>query len=108
MLTHEVVHGGLLQSDRQARHRRTAEMLERLYRGRTEEVCDLLAHRWAQSDLRARAHDGAMTVGANREAIGHLEAALEMVIGRVVPASDAEIAGLRLKLAGLHFIVGER
>jgi predicted ATPase len=115
VLTHEVIHGGLLQSDRQARHRRAAEMLERLYGGRTEEVCDLLGHHWGHSDLRARAHpylltaaDGAMAVGANREAIGHLETVLDMVTGRVAQASDAEIAGLRLKLAGLHFIVGER
>ena len=49
-----------------------------------------------------------MAVGANREAIGHLETVLSMVTGRVAQTSDDEIAGLRLKLAGLHFVVGER
>ena len=115
VLTHEVVHGGLLQGDRQARHRRAAEILERLYRGRTGEVCDLLGNHWIHSDLRARAFpyllaaaDSAVAVEASREAIGHLETALELATGPVVPASEAEIPGLRLKLAGSHFINGER
>ncbi|MBI3002888.1 MAG: AAA family ATPase [candidate division NC10 bacterium] len=114
VLTQDVAYGTLLQSDRQARHRRTAEMLERLYRGRTEEVCDQLAHHWAQSDRRMQAvpylltsADAAVTIGANREAIGHLQTALGLVTENP-DATQAERDAIRLKLAGLHFIVGER
>ncbi|MBI3458317.1 MAG: AAA family ATPase, partial [Candidatus Rokubacteria bacterium] len=113
ILTQEVVHRTLLQSDRQSRHRRAAEMLEQLYRGRTEEVCDQLAHHWALSDARLRAlpylltaADGAVGVGANREAIGHLQQALNLATEH--PAGKDEVAAIRLKLAGLHYIVGER
>ncbi|MBI4561942.1 MAG: AAA family ATPase, partial [Candidatus Rokubacteria bacterium] len=114
VLTQEVAYGSLLQSDRQSRHRRAAEMLEGLYRGRTEEVCDQLAHHWAQSDRRVQAlpylltaADGAVAVGANQEAIGHLQAALELA--REYPAAGkGQADAIRLKLAGLHFIVGER
>jgi predicted ATPase len=115
VLTQEVVHGSLLQSDRQARHRRAAEMLERLYRGRVEEVCDQLAHHWAESDRRGRAlpylltaADGAVAVGANQEAIGHLQAALDLARDHPTAAGPAQINAIRLKLAGLHFVVGER
>jgi predicted ATPase len=114
VLTHEVVQGSLLQGDRQARHRRAAEMLERVHRGRTDEVSHLLGHHWLSSDRRAQAYpyllaaaDSAVAVAASREAIGHLEAALMLATGQVVPASEAEIARLRFKLAGLHFIIGE-
>ena len=87
-------------------------MLERLYRGRTEEVCDQLAHQWAESDRRVRAlpylltaADGAVAVGANEEAIGYLQAALDLVPQH--PAErKGEIDAIRLKLAGLHFIAG--
>lgn len=50
VLTQEVVYEGLHQSDRQVRHRRAAETLERLYGGRREEVADQLAHQWVRSD----------------------------------------------------------
>lgn len=115
VLTQEVVLGSLLQSDRQTRHRRAAETLEALYHGRTEEVCDQLAHHWAQSDRRVRAlpylqtaTDGAMAVGATREAIGHLQLALDLVSGHPSAVAKPESDAIRLKLAGLHFIVGER
>jgi class 3 adenylate cyclase len=115
VLTCEIVYGGLLQADRQARHRRVAEMLERLYRGRTEEICEQLARQWAQSDRRIRAlpyfmaaADAAVAVGANREGIGCLEAALELTASHPDLAQAEQVAALRLKLAGLHFIVGER
>jgi class 3 adenylate cyclase len=115
VLTQEVVQGGLLQPDRQARHGRAAETLERLYRGRTEEVCDQLGHHWARSDRRARAFpylltaaDGAVAVGANREAITHLEAALALAASQPELAADGRASAIRLKLAALHFFVGER
>ncbi|MFQ5897923.1 MAG: adenylate/guanylate cyclase domain-containing protein [Candidatus Methylomirabilia bacterium] len=114
VLTQEVAYGALLQPDRQTRHRRAAEMLERLYRGRTEEVCDQLAHHWAQSDRRVQAlpclltaADRAVAVGANQEAIGHLQTALNLVTEHPGVARGQADA-IRLKLAGLHFVVGER
>ena len=115
VLTQEVAYGALLQPDRQARHRRAAEMLERLYRGRTEEVCDQLAHHWSQSDRRPQAlpylmtaADGAVAVGANQEAIGHLQAALALIAEHPDLTPKAQQGAIRLKLAGLHFITGER
>jgi predicted ATPase len=115
VLTQEVVYGALLQSDRHIRHRRAAEMLERLYRGRTEEVCDQLAHHWMQSDRRVlglpylmTAADGAVAVGANQEAIDHLQSALALSTECPQAVEKGQLDAIRLKLAGLHFIVGER
>ncbi len=115
VLTQEVAYGTILQSERQARHRRAAEMLERLYRGRSEEVCDQLAHHWAQSDKKVQAlpylltaADGAVAVGANQEAIGHLQAALALATEHPGATGKDELNAIRLKLAGLHFVVGER
>jgi predicted ATPase len=115
VLTQEVTYGTLLQPDRQTRHRRAAEMLEQLYRGRTEEVCDQLAHHWSQSDRRPQAlpylmtaADGAVAVGANQEAIGHLQSALALIGEHPDLAPKAQQDAIRLKLAGLHFITGER
>jgi predicted ATPase len=114
VLTQEVVYGALLQPDRQARHRHAAEMLERLYQGRTEEVCDELAHHWTQSDRRARAlpylmtaADGAVAVGANQEAINHLQSALDLITEHPDAVPKARQDTIRLTLAGLHFITGE-
>jgi class 3 adenylate cyclase len=115
VLTQEVVYGALLQPDRQARHRRSAEMLEDLYRGRAEEVCDQLAHHWSQSDRRAQAlpylmtaADGAVAVGSNQEAIGHLQSALGLITEYPDAVPKSQHDAIRLKLAGLHFITGER
>jgi class 3 adenylate cyclase len=115
VLTQEVAYGGMLQPDRQARHRRAAEMLERLYRGRTQEVCDQLGHHWAHSDQRARAlpylltaSDAAAAVGANQVAVTHLEAALGLMKEHPDATSREQHEAARLKLAGLYFIVGER
>jgi class 3 adenylate cyclase len=115
VLTQEVTNAALLQPDRQSRHRRAAEMLERLYRGRTGEVCDELAHHWSHSDRRAQAlpylqtaAEGAVAVGANQEAIGHLQSALELIDEHPHLTSKSQQDSIRLKLAGLHFITGER
>ncbi len=115
VLTHEVAYGTLLQSDRQVRHRHTADMIEQLYRGRTEEVCEQLARHWANSDRQIQAlpylitaADGAVGMGANQEAIGHLQAALDLVTQHPEATSKEQTTAIRLKLAGLHFIVGER
>jgi class 3 adenylate cyclase len=115
ILTQEVAYGTLLQAERKARHRRAAETLESLYRGRTEEVCDQLAHHWARSDRAVAAlpylmtaADGAVAIGANLEAITHLQQALELTTAHPGALSPPDHDALRLKLAGLHFVVGER
>ena len=115
VLTQEVVYGALLQADRKARHRRAAETIESLYRGRTEEVCDQLAHHWARSDrpvaalpYLVTAADGAVAMGANQEAISHLQGALELTTAHPDAIGAQQRDALRLKLAGLHFVVGER
>ena len=115
VLTQEVAYGSLLQGERQERHRRAAETLEGLYRGRTREVCDRLAHHWLQSDRQAQAFpylltaaDGAVAIGANQEAIGDLQSALDLISEHPELASKAQQDTIRLKLAGLHFITGER
>jgi predicted ATPase len=115
VLTQEVTYATLLQSDRQVRHGRAAEMLEHLYRGRTEEVCDELAHHWSQSDRRPQAlpyltmaADAAVAVGSNQEAIAHLESALALIGEHPDLAPKAQQGAIRLKLAGLHFITGEQ
>jgi class 3 adenylate cyclase len=115
VLTQEVAYSALLQPDRQARHRRAAETIEALYRGRTEEVCDQLAHHWARSDRTAvalpyllTAADDAVAIGATREAIGYLQEALELTSGHIEAAEQQQRDTIRLKLAGLHFVIGER
>jgi predicted ATPase len=115
VLTHEVAYNTLLQADRQARHRRAAEAIESLYRGRTEEICDQLAHHWARSDRAIaalpyllNAAEGAVAVGANREAITHLQGALDLATAHSEAVSRQQRDTIRLKLAGLHFVVGER
>ena len=115
VLTQEVAYGALLQADRKARHRRAAETLESLYRGRTEEIFDQLAHHWVRSDRAAAAlpylmsaAEGAVAMGANLEAISHLQSALEVATAHPAALAPPDRDALRLKLAGLHFIVGER
>jgi predicted ATPase len=115
ILTQEVAYETLLQADRRARHRRAAETFESLYRGRTEEVCDQLAHHWVRSDREVAAlpylmtaADGAVVMGANLEAIRHLQTALELTTKHPGTVTPSERDAMRLKLAGLHFIVGER
>ena len=114
VLTQEVAYGALLQADRKARHQRAAETIEALYRGRTEEVCDQLAHHWARSDLPVTAlpylmtaAEGAVSMGANQEAISHLQDALELTSAHPDAVSPLQRDAIRLKLAGLHFVVGE-
>jgi class 3 adenylate cyclase len=115
VLTQEVVYGALLHADRKVRHRRAAETIESLYRGRTEEVCDQLAHHWARSDRPVTAlpylitaAEGAVAMGANHEAISHLQGALELTNAYTDAVSPLQRDAIRLKLAGLHFVVGER
>ena len=52
--------------------------------------------------------DGAVGVGANQEAITHLQSALELTTAQAGAASAQQRDAIRFKLAGLHFRVGER
>ena len=110
-----MAYGTLLQADRKTRHGRAAETIESLYRGRTEEVCDQLAHHWVRSDRAIAAlpylltaADGAVLMGANPEAISHLQSALELATAHADAVRPHQRDAIRLKLAGLHFVVGER
>jgi hypothetical protein len=92
-----------------------ADVLEALYRGRREEVCEALAYHWLRSDRRVAAlpnlltaADGAVAIGANREAVGHLQAALNLATEYPEAIGAAERDAVRLKLAGLYFVVEER
>jgi len=85
------------------------------YRGRTEEVCDQLAHHWARSDrpvaalpYLVTAANGAVGIGANQEAITHLQSALELTTHEPGAVTAQQRDAIRFKLAGLHFVVGER
>lgn len=115
LLTQEIAYSAMLQPDRQSRHHQAADMFERLYHGRTETVCEQLARHWGRSDQPTRAlpylltaADGAVAMGAHREAIGHLQAALDLVTSHPDIASTEQSTAIRLKLAGLYFMVGER
>jgi hypothetical protein len=83
--------------------------------GGTQEVCDQLAHHWARSDRAIAAlpyllaaAEGAVTVGPNPEAITHLQGALDLATAHSGAVSQPQRDMIRLKLAGLHFVVGER
>lgn len=52
--------------------------------------------------------EGAAAVAANREAIDHLQSALDLATRHPGTAERADIQHLKLKLAGLHFLVEER
>src|SRR5262249_7152102 len=115
IITQEVAYGSLLQVDRKTRHRRAAEVIESLYRGRTDEVCDQLADHWLQSDqpiaalpYLVTAADSAVAIGASREAIAHLQHALELTASQAETVSVQQREAIRFKLAGLLFVVGER
>jgi hypothetical protein len=47
-------------------------------------------------------------VGANQEAIGHLQSVLDLITEHPDTVPKAQRDTIRLKLAGLHFITGER
>lgn len=115
VLGQEVAYATLLQTDRQSRHRRAAEMLSSLYRGRVEEVCEQIAHHWLRSDRRVAAlpslltaSEGAVAVGANREAVEHLQTALDLATEHPDAIASPQRDAIRLKLAGLYFVVEER
>jgi len=54
------------------------------------------------------AAEGAVAMGANQEAISHLQDALELTSTHPDAVSPLQRDTIRLKLAGLHFVVGDR
>jgi tetratricopeptide (TPR) repeat protein len=83
-LTHEVTYQGLLRDQQRALHARIVEAIERLSTERLAEQAERLAHhalrgeRWEQAvGYLRQAGLRAMARGAHREAIAHLEQALE-------------------------------
>jgi tetratricopeptide (TPR) repeat protein len=83
-LTHEVAYGGLLHDRQRTLHARIAEAIERLSPERVAEQAERLAHHALRGELWEKAVTylrqaglRAMARAANREAIAHLEQALE-------------------------------
>ncbi|MBI2152419.1 MAG: sigma 54-interacting transcriptional regulator [Candidatus Rokubacteria bacterium] len=88
MLTQEVAYASLLEDRRRACHRAAGRALEELYAGRTDEVVELLARHFGQSDEDEKAVDYAILAAekaqrrwANAEALTHFEAALRPLEG---------------------------
>ena len=82
-LTHEAVHGGVLQERRRALHARIVEALERLHEGRLDEHVEALAHHAFSGQLWDKAVRYLRNAGArafrrsaSREAVAHFERAL--------------------------------
>src|SRR5262245_31170550 len=85
-LTHEVAYGGLLHERKRVLHARITEAIERLWAGRVTEQAEELAHHALRGELwdkavayLRQAGRRAMARGANREAVAHLEGALESI-----------------------------
>ncbi len=83
-LTQEVAYGSLLERRRRLYHAAVGTGLEELYRGRTEEVAELLAYHFARSAEAEKAVDYAIEAGekaqrrwANTEALAHFDSALK-------------------------------
>src|SRR5262249_50296562 len=88
-LTHEVVYQGMLRDRQRTLHAQIAEAIERLSSDRIAEQSERLAHHALRGELWEKAITylrqaglRAMARGANREAIAHLEQALE-ALGRL-------------------------
>jgi predicted ATPase len=88
-LTHEVAYQGMLRDRQRTLHAQIAEAIERLSSDRIAEQSERLAHHALRGELWEKAITylrqaglRAMARGANREAVAHLEQALE-ALGRL-------------------------
>ncbi|MBN2389674.1 MAG: AAA family ATPase [Anaerolineae bacterium] len=85
-LTREAAYNGLLRKERSAYHRQVAEILERLFPDRVEELLGLLAHHWEQAGdveqaityLR-QAGEQAAARYANAEAVAYFSRTLSLL-----------------------------
>jgi class 3 adenylate cyclase/tetratricopeptide (TPR) repeat protein len=82
-LTQDAAYAGLLARDRRHTHAAVGKALEKLYAGRTDEVAELLALHYGQSEEADKAVDYAILAAekaqrrwANAEALGYFEDAL--------------------------------
>jgi class 3 adenylate cyclase/tetratricopeptide (TPR) repeat protein len=83
VLTQEAAYSSLLERDRRHQHEDIAHALEQLYKGRNEEVAELLALHFGRSDNDEKAVDYAIAAAeksqrrwANNEALAYFEDAL--------------------------------
>jgi hypothetical protein len=98
-LTHEVAYKGLLHDRRRALHARILPTIERLSSERIAEQAERLAHHALRGGLWEKAVGylrqagfRAMARGANREAVAHLEQALEALSHLPVTQERTELA----------------
>jgi len=105
-LTHEVAYGGLLNERRHALHARIVGAIETLHRDRLGEHIERLAHHALQGELWDKAVGYLHQVGlraiarsANREAVAHLEQALDTLCRLPESRESTEVAiDLRFEL----------
>jgi DNA-binding NtrC family response regulator/tetratricopeptide (TPR) repeat protein len=114
-LTHEVVYQNLIGSERRRLHAAAGSALEALYAGRTDEVIEVLAHHFGESDLDDAAVDHAIRAGekamrrwANTEALAAFGAALAR-LGRMPDTGPNRLRRIDavLKQSEVRFALGE-
>jgi tetratricopeptide (TPR) repeat protein len=94
-VTQDVARATLLDDVRRRAHAAAGRELERMYAGRVDEIVELLAHHFGQSDDDARAVDYALLAAekaqrrwANREALAYFEAAQQRLAGMPADAAN--------------------
>jgi len=114
-LTQETAYGSLLERQRRAYHGAVGQALEELYRGRTDEVAELLAFHFRRSDEAEKSVDYSILAAeksqrrwANNEALTYFNDALH----RLDSLPDSEANRLRridavLKQAEVKFALGQ-
>jgi class 3 adenylate cyclase/tetratricopeptide (TPR) repeat protein len=115
-LTHEVAYGGLLHERQRALHARVTEAIERLSTERVAEQAERLAHHALRGGLWEKAvaylrQAGlrAMARAANREAMAHLEQALEALRRLPETRETTELTiDIRIDLRNALLPLGER
>ncbi len=115
-LTHEVTYAGVLHERQRALHARLTEAIERLATGRLAEQAERLAHHALRGELWEKAvayfrQAGLRAMGraANREAVAHLEQALEALRRLPETRQTAELAiDIRLDLRNALLPLGDR
>ena len=112
VLTRDTIYGTVLRRRRTVLHRRVAEALEALDAANPEGRLDELAHHYVQSGVVSKAWEYSLKAArraerlfANREAIRHLETALQMPGDRSGRDAAAE-AELRELLGDVQFRIG--
>ena len=107
----KVAYSRLLRRNRTELHQRCARTIVEIY-GDDDDVVDVLAHHARHGnmgieslDYLVRAADRAASLFANREALAHLEGAIELCAGR--PELSSQLGALLLDKGALHARLGE-